>query len=171
MDYQNLIQQQKNLRIILRKTDYKAINLALNILSTMLADTGAKIESVKVNYQGDMGQIITPNLDPTKWEVNIDYINDYVGLNLSESEMVKCFRKVRMDAEKSKNAERAMLAEQRRMTAMERREEEKERKFQDAQDRASFSSSRRERVYTSRNDRLQYQQTLLNERYTNYYRW
>ncbi|MFX1445303.1 MAG: phenylalanine--tRNA ligase subunit beta [Promethearchaeota archaeon] len=92
----------KNLFLDITGTDYKAINLALNILSTMLADTGAKIESVKVNYQGDLGQIITPNLDPTKWEVNIEYINDYVGLNLTDTEMIKCFKKVRMDAKKSK---------------------------------------------------------------------
>ncbi|MHC5156529.1 MAG: hypothetical protein ACYSOZ_00320 [Planctomycetota bacterium] len=78
---------------------------------------------------------------------------------------------MKLDAEKSKNAERAMMAEQRRMASAERREAEKERKFQDAQDRASFRSSRRERGYQSRQDRLQYQQTLLNERYTNHYRW
>ncbi len=91
----------KNLFLDLTGTDFKAINLALNILSTMLADTGAKIENVKVNYQGDMGQIITPNLDPKKWEIEIAYINDYVGLNLSANEMIKCFRKIRMDAKKS----------------------------------------------------------------------
>lgn len=78
---------------------------------------------------------------------------------------------MKLDAEKSKNAERAMMAEERRMATAERREAEEERKFQDAQDRASFRSSRRERGYQSRNDRLQYQQTLLNDRYTNHYRW
>lgn len=78
---------------------------------------------------------------------------------------------MKLEAEKMKNAERAMIADERRMAATDRREEEKERKFQDAQDRASFRSSRRERSYQSRNDRLQYQQTLLNDRYTNYYRW
>lgn len=78
---------------------------------------------------------------------------------------------MKLEAEKMKNAERAMIADERRMAATDRREEEKERKFQDAQDRASFRSSRRERGYQSRNDRLQYQQTLLNDRYTNYYRW
>jgi phenylalanyl-tRNA synthetase beta chain len=92
----------KNLFLDLTGTDFKAINLALNILSTMLVDTGAKIENVKVNYNGDMGQIITPNLDPKKWEVEIDYVNDYIGLNLSANEMIKCFKKVRMDAKKSK---------------------------------------------------------------------
>ncbi|MHC4998359.1 MAG: hypothetical protein ACYTEM_04960 [Planctomycetota bacterium] len=78
---------------------------------------------------------------------------------------------MKLDAEKMKNAERAMVAEERRMASLERRESEKERKFEDAQDRASFRSSRRERVYQSRDDRLQYQQTLLNDRYTNSYRW
>ncbi len=91
----------KNLFLDLTGTDFRAINLALNILSTMLADTGAKIESVKVNYQGGEN-IVTPNLNPKKWEVNINYINDYIGLNLSTVDMIKCFRKVRMDAKKSK---------------------------------------------------------------------
>ena len=92
----------KNLFLDLTGTEFRAINLALNILSTMLADTGAKIENVTVNYPGEMGQIITPNLDPKKWEVEIDYINDYIGLNISADEMIKCFKKVRMDAKKSK---------------------------------------------------------------------
>ncbi len=92
----------KNLFLDLTGTDFRAINLALNILSTMLADTGAKIENVRVNYPGEMGQKITPNLDSKKWEVEIDYVNDYIGLNISADEMIKCFKKVRMDAKKSK---------------------------------------------------------------------
>ena len=91
----------KNLFLDLTGTDFKAINLALNILSTTLADMGAKLETVKVNYQGE-SEIVTPNLEPKKWEVNVDYINSVIGLNLSTSEMIKCFKKVRMDAEKSK---------------------------------------------------------------------
>jgi hypothetical protein len=78
---------------------------------------------------------------------------------------------MKLDAEKMKNAERAMVAEDRRMASLERRESAKEQKFEDAQDRASFRSSRRSRVYQSRDDRVQYQQTLLNDRYTNSYRW
>ncbi|MFX1274371.1 MAG: phenylalanine--tRNA ligase subunit beta [Promethearchaeota archaeon] len=91
----------KNLFLELTGTDLKAVNLALNILSTMLADTGAKIESVIVNYP-DSEKLITPNLEPDKWEVKIDYINDYIGLNLNANEMIKCFQKVRMNAKKSK---------------------------------------------------------------------
>jgi len=93
----------KNLFLDLTGTDFKAVNLALNILSTTLSDMGAKIESVKVNYEGER-EILTPNLEPTKWEVNIDYINNVIGLNLSISEMIKCFKKIRMNAEKSKKS-------------------------------------------------------------------
>ncbi|MHA1439366.1 MAG: phenylalanine--tRNA ligase subunit beta [Promethearchaeota archaeon] len=92
----------KDLFLELTGTDFKAVNLAINILSTMLADTGAEIESVKVNYQGKLGQVITPNLNPEKWEIEINYINDYIGLNLSAEDMIKCFKKVRLNAEKSK---------------------------------------------------------------------
>lgn len=93
----------KNLFLDLTGTDFKAVNLALNILSTTLADMGAKIESVKVSYEGER-EIETPNLEPTTWEVEIDYINSVIGLNLSISEMIKCFKKVRMNAKKSKKS-------------------------------------------------------------------
>ncbi|MFX0153846.1 MAG: phenylalanine--tRNA ligase subunit beta [Candidatus Hodarchaeota archaeon] len=91
----------KNLFLDLTGTDFKAVNMALNILSTTLADMGAKIESVKVNYEGGK-EIITPNLEAKKWQVNVSYINNVIGLNLSISEMIKCFKKVRMGAERSK---------------------------------------------------------------------
>lgn len=91
----------KNLFLDLTGTDFRAINLALNILSTTLADMGAKIESVKVNYE-EGENIITPNLTPDKWEIGIDYINEYIGLDLSYEEMIKCFNKVRLDAKRSK---------------------------------------------------------------------
>ena len=83
----------KNLFLDLTGTDFKAVNLALNILSTTLADMGATIESVKVNYEKEK-EIVTPNLNSEKWEVGIDYINDYIGINLSSKDMVKCFDKV-----------------------------------------------------------------------------
>ena len=94
----------KNLFLDLTGTNFKAINLALNILSTTLADMGAKIESVQVNYENEKS-IITPNLTPEKWEVEIDYINNYIGLNLTSDEIIKCFNKVRLDAKKSKKKE------------------------------------------------------------------
>ncbi len=91
----------KNLFLDLTGTDFNAVNLALNILSTTLSDMGSKIESVKVNYEGG-DSIITPNLNPGKWEVGINYLNDYIGLNLSSKDLIKCLNKVRLDAKPSK---------------------------------------------------------------------
>jgi phenylalanyl-tRNA synthetase beta chain len=91
----------KNLFLDLTGTDFAAVNLGLNILSTTLADMGTTLESVKINYEGEE-EIITPNLTPKKWEVKESYINDVIGLKLSTNEMIKCFQKVRMDASKSK---------------------------------------------------------------------
>ncbi len=90
----------KNLFLDLTGTDFKAVNLALNILATTLADMGAKIESVKVNYK-DGEKIITPNLTPEKWEIDINYLNEYIGLSLSSKEVIKCFNKIRFDAKQS----------------------------------------------------------------------
>ena len=95
----------------------------------------------------------------------------YLGEIDEQSAAKEWVVQMKVDAEMAKGAERAMLAEDRRMANLERREAERERQFQDAQDRASYRSSRRERVYNSRDERLRYQQSLLNERYTNYYRW
>ena len=91
----------KNLFLDLTGTDFKAVNLALNILVTTLADMGASIETVKVNYEGEK-EIVTPDLKPNKWEIENDYINSYLGLNLSTEEMIKSFQKIRMDAKSSK---------------------------------------------------------------------
>ena len=91
----------QNLFLDLTGTEYHAVNLGLNILTTTLADMGATLESVKLNYEGGK-EFITPNLDAKKWEVKEQYVNDVVGLHLSTNEMIKCFQKVRMDATKSK---------------------------------------------------------------------
>jgi len=93
----------QNLFLDLTGTNFMAVNLALNILSTTLADMGASLESVKVNYS-DRESIITPNLTPEKWEVKLDYLNDYIGLKLTYQEVIKCFRKVRFNAEQAKKA-------------------------------------------------------------------
>jgi len=91
----------KNLFLDLTGTDLNAVNLALNILSTTLSDMGAKIETVEVKYEGGK-KLITPNLDQNKWEIEIDYVNSYLGLRLTKVEMIKCFQKVRLDAKESK---------------------------------------------------------------------
>ncbi len=95
----------------------------------------------------------------------------YLGKIDQQSAAKEWAVQMKVDTKKADSAERAMLAEERRVTSTERRESEKERKFEDAQNRASFRSTRRSRVYQSNDDRLQYRQSRLDERYTNSYRW
>jgi phenylalanyl-tRNA synthetase beta chain len=89
-------------------TDFEAVNLTLNILSTTLADMDAQIESVQVKYE-DRDDIVTPDLTPREWEVSIDYINDYIGLDLSADEMIECFEKVRLNARKTDKDDKLII--------------------------------------------------------------
>lgn len=90
----------KILLLDLTGTSEKAVNVALNILATTFADMGGKLESVKIIYEDEPEkEIRTPNLSPKIWTGHVDYINSYIGLNLTAAEMVKCLQKVRLDAD------------------------------------------------------------------------
>ncbi|MHA1887791.1 MAG: phenylalanine--tRNA ligase subunit beta [Promethearchaeota archaeon] len=90
----------KILLLDLTGTNEKAVNVALNILATTFADMGGKLESVEIIYEDESEkEIWTPDLTPRIWTGHVDYINSYIGLNLSASEMVECLQKVRLDAE------------------------------------------------------------------------
>ena len=107
----------------------------------------------------------------------LNYVKDclkmwtYLGTINQQSAAKEWAVGMKLDAIKQENTQRQMLADERRTASLQRRQQAEEQKFQDAQDRASFSSSTRERRYESRDSRLQYQQTLLSDRYTNNYRW
>ncbi len=90
----------KILFLDLTGTSFSAVNDALNILATTFADMGGQVETVKVIYEDEPDkEIITPDLSPKSWTVDMDYINDYIGLELTPKEMIKCLSKVRLNAE------------------------------------------------------------------------
>jgi hypothetical protein len=66
-----------------------------------------------------------------------------------------------------KAKEKAIYAEMHREEVISRAADREQREFEDAEARASFRSSQRERYYQSRQDRLRYRQTRLDERYVN----
>src|SRR5271157_184643 len=90
----------KNLFIDMTGTDMKSVTYALNVLCTMLADMGCKIEKVSNLYPD--GPRITPDFSPVLWNVSIEYINSYLALKLSEAEIIKTLRKSRLDAKAGK---------------------------------------------------------------------
>jgi len=88
----------KNLFIDVTGTDYNAIARSLNVLVTALADMGASVESVSVNYPDR--NVVSPDLTPQRMRLRIDYANRLLGLRLSGSKVVQSLRKSRLDAKK-----------------------------------------------------------------------
>ncbi|MBI2543124.1 MAG: phenylalanine--tRNA ligase subunit beta [Candidatus Aenigmarchaeota archaeon] len=71
--------------------NFKFLMPALNVIVSALYDRGAKIESVKVVYPDQT--IVTPNMEPKKAFVDMDYANKISGLNLTSSDAVKLLKK------------------------------------------------------------------------------
>lgn len=74
-------QKTKNLFIDTTGWDQNAIEQALNIIVTSLAERGAEIDQVKINNN------TFPNLKNQKIKVSSDYINKTIGLNLPDSKI------------------------------------------------------------------------------------
>ncbi len=79
-------------------TDMRAVENALRVLTTALADMGGAVESVEVQYPGGL-RLRTPDLKPREAVLRVDYANQLVGLQLGPEEMADCLRRCRLDAE------------------------------------------------------------------------
>jgi phenylalanyl-tRNA synthetase beta chain len=102
--YTTVTDKTKNLLLDLTGTSFEAVSYSINIIATMFADMGAKVESVKVIYEDEPDKaFFTPDLTTRKWKANIAFLNSYIGLNLKPKEMIECLRKVRLDAKLSKD--------------------------------------------------------------------
>lgn len=88
----------RNLFLDVTGTSYEAVEKSLNVLATALADMGGTLEKVNVKYSDRT--VISPNLDPEKMRLRVDYANELLGLRLSEAETIKCLQKCRLDAKK-----------------------------------------------------------------------
>jgi len=88
----------RNLFLDVTGTSYEAVENGLKVLSTALADMGGTLEKVNVKYPDHT--VASPDLDPGKMRLRVDYANELVGLRLSEAEAIKCLRRCRCDARK-----------------------------------------------------------------------
>jgi phenylalanyl-tRNA synthetase beta chain len=89
----------RNLFLDITGTTYEAVQNSLAVLSTALADMGATLEEVYVQYKDRM--VVSPNLEPWKVKLRVAYANKLLGLRLSEDEAVKCLGRCRLDAVKT----------------------------------------------------------------------
>jgi len=73
-------------------TDKKAINYALNIVVTALAERGGQIYSTTVKDGGE--SFVTPNLNPAKRTLSVDYVNKVLGTKMDEKQIINCLGKM-----------------------------------------------------------------------------
>ncbi|MDP3639644.1 MAG: phenylalanine--tRNA ligase subunit beta [Nanoarchaeota archaeon] len=73
-------------------TDFFNVEVALNIITTALADMGGEIYSLKLDYPD--GTKITPNLTPQKMKLDLPYINKRLGLQLSGADAGKLLERM-----------------------------------------------------------------------------
>lgn len=85
----------KNVFIECSGFNFKFLIPALNVIVSALADRGGEIGSVKVVYPDKV--IFTPDLSPKKAKVNVDYVNNVSGLELSAKEICELLKKARYD--------------------------------------------------------------------------
>ncbi len=78
--------------------DQRILDLAINISVTTLADMGGEIYSVEIKYPDK--KIISPNLSPKKWKINLAFINKWLGLELKEKDLKKLLEKMGFGYEK-----------------------------------------------------------------------
>jgi phenylalanyl-tRNA synthetase beta chain len=88
----------RNLFLDVTGTNYNAVAKSLNILVTALADMSAEIERVTVEYNDHTES--SPDLSPQRMQFHIGHANEILGLHLTESEIIKCLKKCRLDAKK-----------------------------------------------------------------------
>jgi phenylalanyl-tRNA synthetase beta chain len=90
----------KNLFVEVAATDRKTAEDALAIIAFTLYDAGFAIEAVTIDNDK---KTVTPDAKPTTMQVDAEYINGILGLNLSVNQIVSCLRRSRLDARATGN--------------------------------------------------------------------
>jgi len=86
----------RNLFLDVTGPSFEAVEKSLKVLATALADMGGKIEKVIVRYPDRT--MVSPNLEPEKMRLKVNFANKMLGLRLSENEAIKCLQKCRLNA-------------------------------------------------------------------------
>jgi phenylalanyl-tRNA synthetase beta chain len=89
-------EETKNIFLDVTGTDYVAISLTLNIISTALAERGCRLESVVMRYPR-RAPFRTPSLLSKKKALDPRYASGLIGLELSTNEIVECLRRMQYE--------------------------------------------------------------------------
>jgi phenylalanyl-tRNA synthetase beta chain len=82
----------KDVFIDVTGTDQKAIQTALNIVVTALAERGGKVFTTTIIDAGKT--VISPDFTPKKMDLSISYVNKILGTQLTEPQIIDCLGKM-----------------------------------------------------------------------------
>ncbi|MFH0831590.1 MAG: phenylalanine--tRNA ligase subunit beta [archaeon] len=98
-DYTGKVSEKtKNVFIEVTGNSFRFILPILNIMAAALAERGGKIYSVKVTGKNP---ITTPNLEPVRARLDVQYCNRILGTAFNEKEICKLLEKARFSAKQS----------------------------------------------------------------------
>ena len=83
----------KNILLDTTGTDKRAVSVAVNIICTAMAESGARIESVEIN------SVQTPTLVPAERTVSVKECSALLGIDLTVSTMAALLEKMRFGAQ------------------------------------------------------------------------
>lgn len=86
----------RNLFIEVTSTNLKSAKEIMAIFSYELSDLGFDLYSVGIDSPFE-GHIISPDLKPNRIELEFDYINKILGLDLSSLDIINCLKKSRCE--------------------------------------------------------------------------
>jgi len=73
-------------------TDLNAVQAAVNILTTALAERGGKVRRVRIARDG--GQFLAPDLSPRSMSIDVREVNRWIGTSLTPQGVAECLRKM-----------------------------------------------------------------------------
>lgn len=73
-------------------TDLNAVKVAVNILTTALAERGGKIRTVRISRDGK--QELAPDLSPRKMSISTGEVNRWIGTSLGPEGVAECLRRM-----------------------------------------------------------------------------
>lgn len=105
-DFTKVTEKTKDVMIEVTGTDWRAVHQILNILVTNWSDRGAELYGAKIKYPYGTPEgktVATPILKTMKMELDANYANRLLGLELSATEVAKLLKRMRYGASAKKN--------------------------------------------------------------------
>lgn len=87
-----ITEQTKDVFIECSGHDFEILKVLLNIIVTALADMGGEIYSIELYYEDK--KEITPDLSPTHMKLDTKYVNQILGLQLTEEQIKDCLERM-----------------------------------------------------------------------------